>query len=306
MLEVRNLSKNFGRIQAVHNLSFSLEKGTVLGFLGPNGAGKTTTMRMLSAYLEPSAGSIVIQGHDIGKDSLAVRKVIGYLPEGSPLYGELTARQLLVFIARMREIPKRELNSCVEEVMERLFLTEVAEQSIETLSKGFRRRIGLAQAIIHDPAVLILDEPTDGLDPNQKREVRRLIQAMSSEKLIIISTHILEEVSALCNRVMIIANGKLKADDSPLGLLHQSRYNRAVTLRVDDPQSIASSLSNLPQAARVELRRRELTVFPVAGAQLLPEVSKLAEQQAWQVHSIRQEEGRLEDVFRRITTEEET
>ncbi len=187
--------------------------------------------------------------------------------------------------------------------MERLFLSEVAEQSIETLSKGFRRRVGLAQAIIHDPAVLILDEPTDGLDPNQKREVRRLIRAMSSEKLIIISTHILEEVSALCNRVMIIANGQLKADDTPLGLLHQSRYHQAVTLRVDDPQAIASALSNLPQAARVELRHQELTVFPVAGAQLLPDVGKLAKQQGWQVHSIRQEEGRLDDVFRRITTE---
>lgn len=303
MLEVQALSKNFGCIKAVQDLNFSLEKGTVLGFLGPNGAGKTTTMRMLSGYLEPSAGSALVLGHDIRTASLAARKAIGYLPEGSPLYGELTVRQFLTFIARMRQIPKHNINSSVAEVLERLFLAEVAEQSIETLSKGFRRRVGLAQAIIHDPAVLILDEPTDGLDPNQKREVRRLIRAMSSEKLIIISTHILEEVSALCNRVMIIANGQLKADDTPLGLLHQSRYHQAVTLRVDDPQAIASALSNLPQAARVELRHQELTVFPVAGARLLPEVGKLAEQQGWQVHSIRQEEGRLDDVFRRITTE---
>ncbi len=303
MLEVQGLSKSFGRIQAVKNLNFKLDKGTVLGFLGPNGAGKTTTMRMLSGYLEPSAGSAIIMGHDICKDSLSARKCIGYLPEGAPLYAELSVRQFLVFIARVREVPKHSINSSVAEIMERLYLTEVAEQSIETLSKGFRRRVGLAQALIHDPAVLLLDEPTDGLDPNQKREVRRLIQAMSSEKLIIISTHILEEVSALCNRAMIIANGQLLADDTPLGLLHQSRYHQAVTLRVDDPQAIASALSNLPQAARVELRHQELTVFPIDGAQLLPEVSKLAEQEGWQVHSIRQEEGRLDDVFRKITTE---
>ena len=303
MLEARSLSKSFGLIQAVKDLSFQLEKGTVLGFLGPNGAGKSTTMRMLTGYLRPSQGTALIQGHDVQTHALAARKCLGYLPEGAPLYPEMTVRQFLIFIARLRNIPAAEIDHRVGESMERLSLTKVAAQTIDTLSKGYRRRVGLAQAIIHDPSVLILDEPTDGLDPNQKRDVRQLIQGMSDDKLIIISTHILEEVSAVCNRVMIIANGQLQADDSPQGLLASSRYFQAVTLHVDQPQIVASALSDLPEAARVELKQHELTVFPRAGAELLPLVTGLAEQQQWKVHNLRLEAGRMDDVFRRITTE---
>jgi len=306
MLEARSLCKSFGPIQAVKDLSFSLEKGTVLGFLGPNGAGKSTTMRMLTGYLAPTRGTALIQGHDVRSDALAARQCLGYLPEGAPLYAEMTVRQFLIFIARMRNIPAAEISTRLGETLERLSLTEVACQTIETLSKGFRRRVGIAQALIHDPCVLILDEPTDGLDPNQKRDVRRLIQGMSDDKLIIISTHILEEVSALCNRVMIIANGQLQADDSPQGLLETSHYYQAVTLRVDEPQAAASALSDLPEAARVELKQHELTVFPREGAELLPLVTKLAEQKQWKVHNLRLEAGRLDDVFRRITLGLET
>lgn len=305
MLEARSLCKSFGPIQAVKDLSFSLEKGTVLGFLGPNGAGKSTTMRMLTGYLSPSSGSALIQGHNVQTDALAARRCLGYLPEGAPLYLEMTVRQFLLFIARMRNIPAAELSTRLGETLERLSLTDVAGQTIETLSKGYRRRVGIAQALIHDPCVLILDEPTDGLDPNQKRDVRRLIQSMSDDKLIIISTHILEEVSALCNRVMIIDNGQLQADDSPQGLLETSRYYQAVTLRVDEPQAVATALSDLPEAAQVELKQHELTVFPRKGAELLPLVTRLAEQQQWKVHNLRLEEGRMDDVFRRITMEPE-
>ncbi|MCF6225880.1 MAG: ABC transporter ATP-binding protein [Xanthomonadales bacterium] len=303
MLEARSLYKSFGSIEAVKDLSFSLEKGTVLGFLGPNGAGKSTTMRMLTGFLTPTKGTALIQGFDVQIDALKARRCMGYLPEGAPLYLEMTVQQFLLFIARIRNIPRAELATRLGEALERLSLTDVAGQTIETLSKGYRRRVGIAQALIHDPAVLILDEPTDGLDPNQKRDVRQLIRNMADDKLIIVSTHILGEVSALCNRVMIIAGGELKADNSPVGLLQTSRYYQAVTLRADNPQSVATELSNLPEAAQVELKDHELTIFPRKGAKLLPLVTKLAEQQQWNVQSLRLEEGRLDDVFRRVTTE---
>lgn len=305
MLEARSLYKSFGSIEAVKDLSFSLEKGTVLGFLGPNGAGKSTTMRMLTGFLTPTKGTALIQGYDVQADALKARRCLGYLPEGAPLYLEMTVQQFLLFIARIRNIPRAELTTRLGETLERLSLADVAGQTIETLSKGYRRRVGIAQALIHDPAVLILDEPTDGLDPNQKRDVRQLIRDMSDDKLIIVSTHILREVSALCNRVMIIAGGELKADNSPEGLLQTSRYYQAVTLRVDSPQSAATELSNLPEAAQVELKDHELTIFPRKGAKLLPLVTELAEQQQWNVQSLRLEEGRLDDVFRRVTIEAE-
>ncbi|MCF6262733.1 MAG: ABC transporter ATP-binding protein [Xanthomonadales bacterium] len=302
MLEARSLYKSFGSIEAVKDLSFSLEKGTVLGFLGPNGAGKSTTMRMLTGFLTPSKGTALIQGYDVQADALKARRCLGYLPEGAPLYLEMTVQQFLLFIARIRNIPRAELTTRLGETLERLSLTDVAGQTIDTLSKGYRRRVGIAQALIHDPAVLILDEPTDGLDPNQKRDVRQLIRNMSDDKLIIVSTHILREVSALCNRVMIIAGGELKADNSPEGLLQTSRYYQAVTLRVDNPQPVATELSDLPEAAQVELKDHELTIFPRKGAKLLPLITNLAEKQQWNLQSLRLEEGRLDDVFRRVTT----
>jgi len=301
MLEARSLYKSFGSIEAVKDLSFSLEKGTVLGFLGPNGAGKSTTMRMLTGFLTPTKGTALIQGYDVQTDALKARRCLGYLPEGAPLYLEMTVQQFLLFIARIRNIPRAELTTRLGEALERLSLTDVAGQTIETLSKGYRRRVGIAQALIHDPAVLILDEPTDGLDPNQKRDVRQLIRNMADDKLIIVSTHILREV----NRVMIIAGGEMKADNSPEGLLQTSRYYQAVTLKVDNSQAVATALSDLPEAAQVELKDHELTIFPREGANLLPLVTKLVEQQQWKVHSLRLEEGRLDDVFRRVTTEDE-
>ena len=300
-IEAKQLCKNYGSLVAVDHLSFEVGAGEVLGFLGPNGAGKSTTMKMLTGFLAPTAGTAMINGHDIVSDSLAARRDIGYLPEGAPSYGEMTVRKFLEFIARARGFEGRAAVGKAQAAIERLNLTGVTEQAIETLSKGFKRRVGLAQAILHDPQVLIMDEPTDGLDPNQKHEVRHLIRDMASEKIIVISTHLLEEVHALCNRAMIISDGRLLVDDTPAGLIARSRYHDAVTLVVEEPQRVASVLSELPQARKVELREGELTVFPAQGQRLFQVVSDAVRDNGWQVSELRLEAGRLDEVFRQVT-----
>ena len=229
MIRTEHLSKRYDALTAVDDVSFEVKPGEVLGFLGPNGAGKTTTMRMIAGFISPTSGKASICGHDVESDSLAAKACLGYLPEGAPLYGEMTVRQFLEFIAALRKLEGAKLRERLDYVIERLQLQGVLEQSIETLSKGFRRRVGLAQAVIHDPPVLILDEPTDGLDPNQKHEVRGLINAISKDKIIVISTHILEEVDAVCTRAIIIAKGRLVADDTP-----QALRARAPSGRLED------------------------------------------------------------------------
>lgn len=301
MIEVKSLSKAYGAFKAVDNLSFSVEAGQVLGFLGPNGAGKSTTMKMLTGFLTPTAGTALVNGVDVVENSVAARKSIGYLPEGAPSYGEMTVQQFLTFIARARLIAKNDVPASVDLAITKLNLTGVKHQPIDTLSKGFKRRVGLAQAIIHDPQILILDEPTDGLDPNQKREVRRLIRDMAKDKIIIISTHILEEVEAVCNRVMIIAHGKLLADDTPRNLIARSRFHNAVTLVVKEAEKAASILSELPQVAKAELNEGELTLFPTEGAALFEAVTAAITQNQWQVSALRLEAGRLDEVFHTIT-----
>jgi ABC-2 type transport system ATP-binding protein len=303
-IEARRLSKHYGSLVAVEDLSFEVGAGEVLGFLGPNGAGKSTTMKMLTGFLAPSSGTAVINGHDIVEDSLAARRCIGYLPEGAPSYGEMVVRTFLEFVARARGFAGRAAVTAAGDAIERLNLQSVVEQPIETLSKGFKRRVGLAQAIIHDPQVLILDEPTDGLDPNQKHEVRRLIRAMSRDKIIVISTHLLEEVHAVCNRAMIISDGRLLVDDTPAGLTARSRYHDAVTLVVEQPERVASVLSELPGARKVELREGELTVFPAAGHHLFEVISDAVRKHGWEVQELRLEAGRLDEVFRQITRKE--
>jgi ABC-2 type transport system ATP-binding protein len=258
-------------------------------------------MKMLTGFLIPTSGTALINGIDVVENSVAARKNIGYLPEDAPSYGEMTVRQFLCFVARARLIDKADVETSVDRAIVRLNLSEVIHQAIETLSKGFKRRVGLAQAIIHDPKILILDEPTDGLDPNQKREVRKLIRNMAKDKIIIISTHILEEVAAVCNRVMIIAHGKLLADDTPQGLIARSRYHNAVSLVVESPERVASTLSELPQVARAELSEGELTLFPAGEQGLLEAVTAAISEHQWQVSALRLEAGRLDEVFHSIT-----
>ena len=218
MIETRNLSKSFGPLVAVDNVSFVVKRGEVLGFLGPNGAGKSTTMKMLAGFLAPSGGSAHICGIDVGHDPIAAKSRIGYLPEGAPLYGDMTPAQLLDFVTRVRGLDRIERRRRTEAAVETVQLHEVLHRPIHTLSKGFTRRVALAQALVHDPDVLILDEPTDGLDPNQKHEIRALLRALSGNKAIIVSTHILEEVDAVCTRAIIIARGKILVDETPSDL----------------------------------------------------------------------------------------
>jgi ABC-2 type transport system ATP-binding protein len=229
MIKTQNLTKNYDGLLAVDDLSFSVEPGEVLGFLGPNGAGKSTTMRMLAGFITPTRGTASICGHDVGTEPLAAKSALGYLPEGAPHYGEMTVAGFLGFIADLRALRGAHRKSRLDYVIGRLQLEPVLTQSIDTLSKGFKRRVGLAQAIVHDPRVLVLDEPTDGLDPLQKHEVRTLIGEIAREKTIVISTHILEEVDAVCTRAVIIARGRLVADDTPAGL-----KARAPSGRLDD------------------------------------------------------------------------
>jgi ABC-2 type transport system ATP-binding protein len=229
MIEISHLTKRYGTLVAVNDISFNVEPGQVLGFLGPNGAGKSTTMKMITGFVTPSAGAIKVCGYDVQDQPLAAKACMGYLPEGAPSYAEMSVRAFLEFIADVRGLSGQQRRSRLDDVIARLALEGVLEQAIETLSKGFKRRVGLAQALLHDPKVLILDEPTDGLDPNQKHEVRALINQIAKDKIIVISTHILEEVDAVCNRAIIIAGGRLLADDTPKGLA-----SRSPTLRLDD------------------------------------------------------------------------
>lgn len=229
MIEIQNLVKRYGMLAAVDDVSFSVQAGEVLGFLGPNGAGKSTTMKMITGFLTPTSGSIHVNGYHVVTQARAAKAQIGYLPEGAPSYGEMTPIQFLHFVADIRGLTGDDRKNKIDHVVEQLHLQRVVHQPIETLSKGFKRRVGLAQAILHDPAVLIMDEPTDGLDPNQKHEVRQLIKGMAKDKIIVISTHILEEVDAVCTRAIIIANGRLVVDDTPANLLA-----RSATGKLDD------------------------------------------------------------------------
>ena len=224
-IEVKALDKRFGPIHAVRNISFSVRHGEVLGFLGPNGAGKSTTMKMITGFLEPTDGTVLVNGHDVTTDPIKVKASIGYLPEGAPAYGEMTVIRFLDFIAEIRGLDGTEKQQRIDKIIAQINLDSVVNQTVETLSKGFKRRVGVAQALLHDPDVLIMDEPTDGLDPNQKHEVRSLIKEMAEKKAIVISTHVLEEVDAVCSRAIIIAAGQILFDGTPAELRAESELN---------------------------------------------------------------------------------
>ncbi|GAB4350676.1 MAG: ABC transporter ATP-binding protein [Immundisolibacter sp.] len=304
-ITVRQLTKDFGDLRAVDDLSFNVGSGEVVGFLGPNGAGKSTTMKMITGYLEPTSGEVEVCGMRLSQRPLAVKAAIGYLPEGAPLYGDMTPRRFLDFVASVRGMSPAQRQASIDAVVERMALRGVLDQSIDTLSKGFKRRVGLAQAIIHDPPVLILDEPTDGLDPNQKHEVRELIRDIAADKAIIISTHILEEVEAICSRAVIIAGGRLLADGRPAELASRSEYHNAVVLVLrDGPPDLRERLAAVSGVARVEVLDEaggRLRLLARQGRSILAAVSAALRDGGLQAEELYVEAGRLDDVFRRLT-----
>ncbi len=310
MLEISHLVKRFGPLVAVDDVSFTVPAGEVLGFLGPNGAGKSTTMKMITGFLAPTAGTAIVCGHDILRAPLRAKRQIGYLPEGAPAYPDMSAAEFLDFIAHIRGFRGAEARKRIAHIAELINIAEVMHQPIETLSKGYRRRVGVAQALLHDPAVIILDEPTDGLDPNQKHEMRGIIRAMRADKAIIISTHLLEEVEAVCSRAIIIARGRILADGTPAELAARSPYHNAVRLALPaagDPM-IAGELARLPGVRSVEPANdgdgAGWWVFPRGPDPIVAEVAELVRGRGWAVTALRAERGRLDDVFRAITMPE--
>ena len=303
MIETRQLTKQYGDFTAVDAITFKVEPGQVLGFLGPNGAGKSTTMKMLAGFLAPTSGGATVAGFDIEKQPLEAKRVLGYLPEGAPSYGEMTVREFLDFIADVRKLGGDLRDKRLDDAIERLHLDSVLEQPIDTLSKGFKRRVGLAGAILHDPKVLILDEPTDGLDPNQKQEVRTLINSMARDKTIIISTHLLEEVHAVCSRAIIIAAGRILADATPGELEARSRYHQAVSLTAPNVSAAKEALSRIGDVAAIEVDPQDnrITAFPKPGRSIFVAVGDALKAQGIAVSELALEPGRLDEVFRTIT-----
>ena len=306
MIKVSQLSKRYGSLMAVDRLSFEVRPGEVLGFLGPNGAGKSTTMKMITGFLEPTSGDIDIFGHSILSDAVAAKRIIGYLPEGAPLYGEMNVIEFLRFVTSIRGMKGRSARTAINDVIEKLELGTVINKPIDTLSKGFKRRVGLAQTLVHDPEVLIMDEPTDGLDPNQKHQVRSLIRALTKDKIVVVSTHILEEVDAVCSRALIISNGRLLIDDTPENLLKRSHYHNAVSLVPDqeDPEEVIDRLKALREVDGVETEHKggRVYVFPKRGEHLYALLNMLMERGRIKAAHLRLEEGKLDEVFREITS----
>jgi len=307
MIETSQLTKRYGDFTAVDAIDFKVEPGKVLGFLGPNGAGKSTTMKMIAGFLAPTSGTARVCGHDVVAQPIAAKRAIGYLPEGAPSYGEMTVREFLDFIADMRGLTGAERTRRSEDVIGRLSLAPVLAQSIDTLSKGFKRRVGLAQAILHDPQVLILDEPTDGLDPNQKHEVRTLINTMARDKTVVVSTHLLEEVHAVCQRAIIIAQGRILVDATPAELEARSRYHGAVSLSTVEVEQARAALQRVADVAAVEVDPQDgrLTAFPKPGRQIFVAVGEALKAAAVPVRELALEAGRLDEVFRTITQGEQ-
>ena len=309
MVRLDRLAKRFGPVHAVEEVSFTVTRGEVLGFLGPNGAGKSTTMRMLTGFVQPSSGTASVMGHDVAKEPIEARRRIGYLPEGAPLYADMTVAGFLGFVAELRGFAAgADRGGRIAAAVARTQLAEVLHRPIGTLSKGFKRRVGLAQAILHDPPVLVLDEPTDGLDPNQKHEVRRLIRGMATDKAIVVSTHILEEVDALCTRAVVIARGRIVADATPEELRRRSRFHHAVrvTLPAQRVVELQGVLAGVPQIAAIEPTgtvngSASLRIVPQPAADIGPLVNERLRAGGVAVDELVIEQGHLDDVFRELT-----
>jgi ABC-2 type transport system ATP-binding protein len=314
MIKADNLSKSFGAKRAVDGVSFEVGKGEVLGFLGPNGAGKSTTMRMITGFIPPSGGSVSVCGHDMLVDPIPGKRRIGYLPEAAPLYTDMTVLSFLRFAAEIRGLRGEESRKAVRRVVDMCYLEPVLSQTIDTLSKGFRHRTCFAQAVIHDPDVLIMDEPTDGLDPNQKHEVRGLIRRMGENKAIIFSTHILEEVEAACTRAIIIDRGRIVANGTPEELKSRSERAGAVLAKLGGPgvQAVQDGLARSPMVRRSEILASHtgwvvVRAYPQKSAPegtLAAAIAELAARERWKIEELLIEEGRLDDVFRSLTWSE--
>ncbi len=314
MIKVENLEKHFGTKRAVAGVTFSVERGEILGFLGPNGAGKSTTMRMITGFIPPTAGKVTVGGHDMVENPIPAKKLIGYLPENAPSYTDMTVFGFLAFCAELRGLHGDARKQAVHRAIEMCFLEPVMYQSVDTLSKGYRHRTCLAQSIIHDPQVLILDEPTDGLDPNQKHEARQLIRRMGEKKVIIFSTHILEEVEAVCTRAIIIDRGKIVANGTPQELKQRSDVAGAVSLRVIGvaADTVKTRLSSVSGARKATIVREDgnsvwARAYPAEGSvngTLARGVAEVCVKENWKFEELHTEEGRLDEVFRSITWSE--
>ena len=307
MIEVVNLTKRFPRHEAVRGISFSVAKGEIIGFLGPNGAGKTTTLRMLTGYLPPTSGTASVAGHDVYRESIAARRSIGYMPENVPLYDDMRVREYLRFRANLKGLGNRDAKRRVEEVVDTCGLEAVKRKMIRVLSKGYRQRVGLADALVHDPDLLILDEPTNGLDPNQIRQIRELIRQLAENHTVLLSTHILSEVEATCSRVIIIDGGKIKAQDTPRNLVEGMRAAGKVQLEVQgDFQTVSGAISRLENVKRVtgEDQGEGWTRFEIlvdSGADVRERLHELVAQYGWPLRSLFRKEATLEDVFVELT-----
>jgi ABC-2 type transport system ATP-binding protein len=310
MITVENLVKEFGTKRAVDGVSFEVKPGEVLGFLGPNGAGKSTTMRIITGFMPATSGRVTVGGHDIVEDPIAAKRLMGYLPESAPSYSDMTVHGFLNWAAEMRGLSGGARQDAVQRVTNLCFLENVLHQSVDTLSKGYRHRTCLAQSLIHDPQILILDEPTDGLDPNQKFEVRQLIRRMGEKKVIIFSTHILEEVEACCSRAIIIDRGRIVANGTPAQLKAKSELAGSVTLRVHGvaAEQVRAKLAQLGVAGKVTAQAEGGTVSARVqprergqGSDLASAVADVVSKEGWHFDALETEEGRLDDVFRSIT-----
>ncbi len=297
---VENLTKNYGSQKAVNSISFSAGKGEILGFLGPNGAGKSTTMKIATGYIPPSSGTVFIENHDVVKDPVAVQRNVGYLPEHNPLYLDMYVHEYLYFIGSLHSLKGNPLNSRVKEMVELVGLTREQNKKIGMLSKGYRQRVGLAQALIHNPPVLILDEPTTGLDPNQIMEIRNLIRMISREKTVIFSTHIMQEVQALCDRVVIINLGNIVADSS-IGALQQLNKGQIVLLAEFDKPVPMDAFSSIAGILSVEQQEGYLYKFVCEREDVRGELFRICSANDWIIMGLRQEENSLESVFRQLT-----
>ncbi|MCI0887513.1 MAG: ATP-binding cassette domain-containing protein [Chloroflexi bacterium] len=308
-IEVTGVSKFFGQLTAVNNLSFTIKKGEIVGFLGPNGSGKTTTMRMLTSFYTPDAGRIKIDGMDTQDDDLLTRFRIGYLPENNPFYADLLVKEYLDFVADLRGLSKEDRKRNIPPTVEETGLSEVYYRPIGQLSKGYKQRVGLAQAILHRPSVLILDEPTEGLDPNQRLTIRDLIKSLGQERTVLISTHVMQEVESTCQRVLVISRGKLVADSPVNDLLLRAQGVRTVHIEVEG-NNVEKALEGLPNVASIEREdrvdgRKRYTITTQADEDLRPEIFNLAKRRDWVLYELREERARMEDVFHDLTAEQQ-